>query len=173
MMTQNNDILNGIMGAPVTSRGDDELVPQMRVVTIRYKVYAAIIVVLLVFFFMEWLPKMQSTFTATHSVYDQTQATLQQLVKDKAEAQRDKTYLEEIEATQSTLETCLNEEEATACASLPETWNITYKGKTIKDFSVPLAYLQLNSLYNPKMPVDEKKVLRNLNEYLIRDGIHT
>jgi hypothetical protein len=133
-------------------------------------VYAAIVVVLLVILGMEWLPKMQSTFNAAHAVYQQTQATLQQLVEDKAAAQRNKAYLEEIEASQSLLESCLNEENPATCASLPETWNITYKGKTVKDFSVPLSYLQLNSLYATKMPVDEKKVLRNLNEYLIRDG---
>lgn len=138
--------------------------------TVRYKVYAAIVVVLLVILGMEWLPKMQSTFNAAHAVYQQTQATLQQLVEDKAAAQRNKAYLEEIEASQSLLESCLNEENPATCASLPETWNITYKGKTVKDFSVPLSYLQLNSLYTTKMPVDEKKVLRNLNEYLIRDG---
>ena len=171
-MTQNNDVLTGLMGTSATgATNNEELVSQMRVISVRYKVYAAIILVILAILFLQRLPSMQSTFDATNAVYKQTQSTLQQLAKDKIAAQRDKAYLEEIEATQSILETCLNKEEATACASLPTTWNITYKGKTLKDFSVPLAYLQLNSLYTPKMPIDEKKVLRNLNEYLIRDGI--
>jgi hypothetical protein len=29
----------------------------------------------------------------------------------------------------------------------------------------------VNSLYNEKMPVDEKMVLKNLNEYLIKQDI--
>jgi hypothetical protein len=39
------------------------------------------------------------------------------------------------------------------------------------NYSVPLSYLQTNSLYNEKMPVDEKRVLKNLNEYLIKQDI--
>ncbi|MDR3169543.1 MAG: hypothetical protein LBU27_07520 [Candidatus Peribacteria bacterium] len=89
----------------------------------------------------------------------------------KAEYALDKANLEKIEANQATLETCLNEENSQACTSLPDNWNVEYKGKTIKDFSIPLSYLQLHSLYTEKMPIDEQKVLRNLNEYLIRDGI--
>ena len=39
------------------------------------------------------------------------------------------------------------------------------------DLSIPLSYLQTSSLWNEKMPVDEKRVLRNLNEYLIKQDI--
>jgi hypothetical protein len=39
------------------------------------------------------------------------------------------------------------------------------------DLSIPLSYLQLHSLYNEKMPVDEKVVLKNLNEYLIKQDM--
>ena len=39
------------------------------------------------------------------------------------------------------------------------------------DTKVRLSYLQTNSLYNEKMPVDEKRVLKNLNEYLIKQDI--
>ena len=175
-MTQNNEILERITGqvpSTVSSKpsSEDAFVPQVRVVTVRYKVYSAILLVLLAIFLLEWLPAMQGTFRATRNVYDQTQTQIKQLTLQKSVAQSSKVYLEEIEATQSLLETCLNKEDPTACASLPETWNITYKERMVKDFSIPLSYLQLNSLHTPKMPVDEKKVLRNLNEYLIRDGV--
>jgi hypothetical protein len=189
-MTQNNELLDRIMGNPTPSSSPtsssassnpfdeapivapvDDLLPQTRIVTVRYKVYSAIIVVLLAILFISWLPQMQDTFTATHSVYDQTQQQLQDLAKQKIIAQEDERYLHEIETNQTTLENCLNNEDGEACATLPVARNVEYKGKTIKDFSIPLSYLQLNSLYTPKMPVDEKKVLRNLNEYLIRDGV--
>lgn len=39
------------------------------------------------------------------------------------------------------------------------------------ELDIPLSYLQLHSLYNRKMPVDEKVVLKNLNEYLIKMDI--
>ncbi len=41
----------------------------------------------------------------------------------------------------------------------------------MKGMNIPLSYLLTNSLYNAKMPVDEKKVLKNINEYLVRNGI--
>jgi hypothetical protein len=180
-MTQNNEILERIIGpdsspTPPTATpkplADDILIPQMRIVTVRYKVYAAILLLLLAILFVEWLPKMWDTFRATHTVYTQVQSQLGDLAVAKSNAERNKLYLEEIEATQSTLETCLNNEDSKMCVALPETWNITTcEGKTIKDFSIPLSYLQLHSLSTPKMPIDEKKVLRNLNEYLIRDGV--
>ncbi|MDR2415422.1 MAG: hypothetical protein LBD75_02160 [Candidatus Peribacteria bacterium] len=149
---------------------EEVIISETRIVTARYKVYVVILLLLLVRGRMELRPQIHTKYTSAHSVYNQTTAHLQTLKNEKAVAQRDKVYLEEIEATQATLETCLNREDTTACASLPESWNVTYKGKTLKDFSVPLSYLQLNSLYNPKMPIDEKKVLKNLNEYLIREG---
>jgi hypothetical protein len=189
-MTQNNEILNRIMGtdqpAPqqVTETSslpptgtlspavqDEIVVSETRIVTVRYKVYAAILFLLLMRGRMDLRPKVSMGYSSAHTVYTNTQQQLQTLQNEKAIAQKDKAYLEEIETTQTTLEICLNKEDVDACASLPESWNVTYKGKLIKDFSVPLSYLQLNSLYNPKMPVDEKKVLRNLNEYLIREGL--
>ncbi|MDR0650767.1 MAG: hypothetical protein LBG59_05195 [Candidatus Peribacteria bacterium] len=188
-MTQNNEILDRIMGTthpaspevsetstlPPTSFSSvqkEVIVSETRIITARYKVYVAILFLLLLRGRMDLRPQIQTSYTSAHAVYQQTQQQVLLLQNEKALAQRDKMYLEEIEATQITLETCLNKEDTTACASLPESWDVTYKGKVIKDFSVPLSYLQLNSLYTSKMPVDEKKVLKNLNEYLIReDGL--
>jgi hypothetical protein len=104
-------------------------------------------------------------------VHQSTKQELEAKERKKAEYTKDKTNLEKIEANQTALETCLNEENAQMCTSLPDDWNVEYKGKTIKDLSIPLSYLQLHSLYTEKMPIDEQKVLRNLNEYLIRNGI--
>jgi hypothetical protein len=167
-VTETSSIPPSTTSAPSSS--DEVIISETRIVTARYKVYVAILSLLLLRGWMDFRPQIDQSHTSAHSVYNQTKAQVQTLKNEKAVAQRDKTYLEEIEATQTTLETCLNKEDTTACSALPESWNVTYKGKIIKDFSVPLSYLQLNSLYNPKMPVDEKKVLKNLNEYLIREG---
>ena len=70
---------------------------------------------------------------------------------------------------EETLKSCLNTR--TNCASLPATWK-TGSGEDMHyDLTIPLSYLQLHSLYNKKMPVDEKRVLKNLNEYLIKKDI--
>jgi hypothetical protein len=186
-MTQNNEIMDRILGATTGEQApktapessaplstgtppEEELFSQERIVTVRYKVYSAILVVLFAIGAMELFPAMQSKYAAAHSSYNQTKGEISNLITKKSGYEQDKKYLEQIESNQTTLEKCLNDADATACTSLPETWNVEYKGKTVKDFSVPLSYLQLNSLSTPKMPIDEKKVLRNLNEYLIREG---
>ncbi|MDR2190304.1 MAG: hypothetical protein LBP53_03825 [Candidatus Peribacteria bacterium] len=189
-MTQNNEILNRIMGnatpapqevtetssLPPTTRQavatkEENVIPKTRIITARYKVYAGILFLVLLWGWMDFFPKIHTNYKSAGATYESIKQNIQALQNQKSAAQRDKTYLEEIESHQETLETCLNKEDTSACTSLPESWNVEYQGKTIKDFSVPLSYLQLNSLYAPKMPVDEKKVLRNLNEYLIRNGI--
>jgi hypothetical protein len=55
------------------------------------------------------------------------------------------------------LKKCLNENED--CSTLPESWKKWEWDDATYDFSIPLSYLQLHSLYNKKMPVDEKRVL--------------
>ena len=193
MPTQNNEILDRILGNPsseptetpaspsIAQPGEqsllfvpvqeEELVSQTRVVTVRYKVYSVILLLVGLYLFMTMLPNISAQKAHARNSYNNAKTQYQSAQSTKAAFQRSETFLREIEANQSKLKTCLNKEDGAACSSLPNARNMEHKGKTIKDLSIPLSFLQLNSLYNPKMPVDEKKVLRNLNEYLIRDGI--
>ena len=150
---------------------EEEIFSQERILTVRYKVYIAILAIIAGIGALELFPAMQGKYNSAHSSYDQARLEVANLTAKKASNAQNKVYLEQIESHQATLERCLNDEDTSACTALPESRNVSYKGKTVKDFSVPVSYLQLNSLYTPKMPIDEKKVLRNLNEYLIRDGI--
>jgi hypothetical protein len=65
----------------------------------------------------------------------------------------------------------LNGQNDEQCLALPEGWKQTTEDGVEYNYSVPLSYLQTHSLYSVKMPVDEKKVLKNLNEYLIKEDI--
>ncbi len=188
-MPQSNEIINRIMGrAPIELGGvensestaaqqvkkaplqEEELIPQTRIVTARYKVYAAILLVVIVLLMLEIHPGMKNALASAHNVLNQTKNQLQQLKITEAKYNRDKQLLNEIETNEAVIERCLNYVDTDACDTLPEPWKMEIKGKKVPDLSVPLGYLQLNSLYTPKMPVDEKKVLRNLNEYLIKEG---
>ncbi|MDR0369697.1 MAG: hypothetical protein LBH96_04215 [Candidatus Peribacteria bacterium] len=183
-MTQNNEIMNRILGTPTIEQApekeskvtsvdstDEEIFSQERIVTVRYKVYIAILIVLATIGVLDLFPTIMAKKDAANSAYKQAKSEVVALNAQKTANEMDKSYLQQIESNQATLEQCLNDENATTCASLPDTRNVEYKGKMIPDLSIPLSYLQLNSLYTPKMPIDEKKVLRNLNEYLIREGI--
>lgn len=171
-MTQNNDIISRITGTTTTTAPkEDIIVSETRIVTAKYKVYCLILLLIGLWIFMGLWPDIQKKYDTANSVHQSTKQELEAKERKKAEYTKDKTNLEKIEANQTALETCLNEENAQMCTSLPDDWNVEYKGKTIKDLSIPLSYLQLHSLYTEKMPIDEQKVLRNLNEYLIRNGI--
>ncbi|MDR0282779.1 MAG: hypothetical protein LBI53_05900 [Candidatus Peribacteria bacterium] len=188
-MPQSNEIINRIMGrTPIELGGvensentaaqqvkktplqEEELIPQTRIVTARYKVYAAILLVVIVLLMLEIHPGMKDALASAHNVLSQTKNQLQQLKMTETKYNRDKQFLNEIETNETVIERCLNYVDTDVCDTLPEPWKIELKGKKVPDLSVPLGYLQLNSLYTPKMPVDEKKVLRNLNEYLIKEG---
>ena len=77
-------------------------------------------------------------------------------------------YLFDIVSNEKALKECLNSDRG--CSSLPEWWLSTWNDFKLSSL-VPLSYLQMHSLYNKKMPVDEKAVLKNLNEYLIKQDI--
>ena len=190
-MPQSNEIINRIMGnnpielggvensektssqsakQTMVSGQEEELVSHTRIVTARYKVYAAILLVLIVMIVLEIQPGMRDALKSAHNVLDQTKSQIQLLKGKEAQYNRDNQFLNEIETNETIVERCLNYIDMAACDTLPETWKVELNGKKIPDLSVPLGYLQLNSLFTPKMPVDEKKVLRNLNEYLIKEG---
>ncbi|GHW02514.1 hypothetical protein AGMMS50249_3000 [candidate division SR1 bacterium] len=62
------------------------------------------------------------------------------------------------------LDGCLNKNSFDECNLL---------GLWMKGANIPIAFLAFQSLYSQKMQVNEQKVLKNLNEYLIRDGVST
>ena len=72
-------------------------------------------------------------------------------------------------SNEQALKSCLDNKNK--CSILPESWKEWTEDDANYNLSVPLSYLQVNSLYNEKMPVDEKRVLKNLNEYLIKQDI--
>ena len=156
----------------IKSQKDEDLhLSRIRVVTAKYKVYIVLLFIFIFILIFKSIPNITRTYDAKHNAYNQVNSQLASLRNDIRKAEDDMKYLWEITDNEQNLKTCLNEKKKEVCLKLPETWMIG-EGKGRKyDFSVPLSYLQLHSLYNKKMPVDEKKVLKNLNEYLIKQDI--
>ena len=154
------------------SQKDEEMhISRIRVVTAKYKVYIVLLLIFICMLLLEWIPSMKDAYNAKQSALNQVNSQLAWIRSEVRQAEDDMQYLWEITDSESTLKTCLNERNKDACLSLPENW-MTWEGTGKKyDFSIPLSYLQLHSLYNKKMPIDEKKVLKNLNEYLIKQDI--
>lgn len=111
---------------------------------------------------------------SNRSSFEQVNSKLTRIKDDIEIAKKDMDYLcnkkDGIINNNDTLKDCLND--GTNCSNLPKAWK-TWSWNRLEDYDtkVPLSYLQTNSLYNRKMPVDEKRVLKNLNEYLIKQNI--
>ena len=157
--------------SPKSQKGDDVHMSRIRVVTAKYKVYIVLLLIFICVLLLDYIPDVKSSYQAKQSALNQVNSQLAWIRADIRKAEDDMAYLWDITSNEQNLKTCLNEKDKGTCLKLPEnwaTWEWTWKKY---DFSVPLSYLQLHSLYNKKMPVDEKKVLKNLNEYLIKQDI--
>ena len=154
------------------SQKEEELhISRIRVVTAKYKVYIVLLLIFICILLFNSIPAIKDSYNSKQSTYNQVNSQLLSVQRDIERANADMEYLWEITDNEQNLKTCLNEKSKEVCLKLPETW-MTGEGTGKKyDFSIPLSYLQLHSLYNKKMPVDEKKVLKNLNEYLIKQDI--
>lgn len=147
----------------------------IRVVTAKYKLYIILLLILICLFWLNYNPSMQNTLIINKSAYTQAKNRLKSIETDIQNANNDMQYLcnpeNGIMPNEQTLKDCLNEWED--CENLPEQWKEASEDEEDLryDISIPFSYLQLHSLYNKKMAVDEKLVLKNLNEYLIKQDI--
>ena len=155
------------------SKNKDEDLPisKIRVVTAKYKVYIVLVLIFICVLLFEYIPDIKKSYNWKKDSYSQVQAQLRSVEDEIKKAENNKQYLSEIKDNEESLKTCLNERNRDVCLSLPESWMVWEWDEKQYDFSVPLSYLQVHSLYSNKMPVDEKKVLKNLNEYLIKQDI--
>ena len=144
---------------------------KIRVVTAKYKVLTVLFAIFICILGIYTLPDVQTKYNNTIKTYDEQSAKLNEVHAKITEARKDMNLLTGIVYNEQNLAKCLNDEDAQICSSLPEEWK-TWTWEDIQyDFTIPLSYLQLHSLYNKKLSVDEKKVLKNLNEYLIKEDI--
>lgn len=150
---------------------EDVALSRIRVITAKYKVYLVLLLIFICLLLLEYIPNMQDRYNSRQSSFNQVNSQLVSLESQIRDAQKEEQFLNEILANEDTLKNCLNEEDGEDCSSLPDSWKNTSEDGVDYNYAIPLSYLQLHSLYNAKMPVDEKKVLKNLNEYLIKEDI--
>ena len=160
---------------PATKSNGDKEIPmsRIRVVTAKYKVYIILLVIFICLLLLIYIPNAKDSLKASRSSYQQVNSQLDSLKNDIRLAEEDMVYLCDdtngVVKNEAALGKCLNEK--SNCTSLPESWKTWSWDEMKYDLSIPLSYLQLHSLYNKKMPVDEKRVLKNLNEYLVKQDI--
>lgn len=134
------------------------LITTSRVVSIRYKIYVLVLLVLVGFFGYYYIQPAYDQFVATNTQLTNITADIGNFGTKKMQYDADTKLISVIDKEESQIISCLDYR--IWCAELDP---------TIKNnFGVARSYIQINTLTDPKMFVDEKKILANINEYLIK-----
>jgi len=135
-----------------------------RVLSTRYKVYLLVMLVLLYaivqYVFFPMLDKQQAEQSQLQNVVSQ----LQSFESKRLQYVSDAALIDNIETQQETLLNCINNQ--TACEALDE---------GLRDkIDIAKMFLQLDTILDPVMGIDEKRILASLNDYaLIRTPNNT
>ena len=160
-----------------SAKWEESRLSKIRVVTAKYKLFIVLLLIFICVLLLHLIPNADNARKNSKSQYDLKKQDLQKIESDIRIANNNMDLLTWIIYNESIIKSCLNSSEA--CDSLPEDWHTSVENQewesneniqNIEKYNlrVPLSYLQTHSLYNEKMDVDEKTILRNLNEYLIR-----
>lgn len=144
---------------------------RIRVVTAKYKVLSILLLIFICILGFDLIPNAQSWYDDSVESYNKEDAKLVEINKKVLEASDDIKLLTWIIYNEENLAQCLNKKDSTVCSNLPVNWMVWEDDNREYDLTIPVSYLQLHSLFNKKMAVDEKKVLKNLNEYLIKEDM--
>ena len=177
---ENNEIMQRLLQEdPHSDKKSDNKVSQtyssseipmskIRVVTAKYKLLIVVLLIIIVIFWIVEIPELNKAYDSAKIRHQELQGQLSSINIQIKEAKDNDNFRQEIEDNEQPIIDCIND--TWTCVELPD--NLKRKvWSWDEDYSyaiVPVSYLQVHSLYAPKMAVDEKRILRNLNEYLIK-----
>lgn len=169
MQQQDQQLINNLIQQQQTSsyqqqinlevEGENQLAIT-RVVTAKYKVYVMILLVLGVILGTRFLPTARNAYQNAENQLAQQQQKLLDLENKIVHLKEAKKSRKLTETTQKAIVACFNEQQD--CQALPP--------QIQNNLAAAVAYIQLGSLTSEKMGIDEKKILKNLDQYLIRNN---
>lgn len=169
VVQQNSQVIDRLLGEQQQKKSTDidtlaednqVLITTSRVVSIRYRIYFIVLALVLVIFGNSILLPARDTYQSTHANLADMNLQLSSFETKKMQADADKSFIQKIESQQENIISCLNTR--ANCASIDESLR--------NNFSFARSYIQLNNLTDSKMAVNEKILLANINEYLLRDA---
>lgn len=141
---------------------------KIRVVTAKYKVLIIILLIIIGILWLIRIPELKNIYNSKKDTLNDLKSQLSAINIQIKEAEDNDNFRQEIEENEKSIVECVNNSKT--CVQLSD--NLKEKvWSWERDYSyarIPVSYLQVHSLYTPKMAVDEKRILRNLNEYLIK-----
>lgn len=161
---KNNNIIENILkkSKSYLQVEDEEKVEmwQIRIVSIRYRIYSIIMTILiLIWIFNYALPK-QEVFKSSKQSLESIKAEVKDFWNKQQKLQADIDLSLKIENWEKAILECINDQQ----------WCEQIDPEIKKNFSEAVSYLQANSLTSEKMTVDEKMILKNINEYLTKEN---
>lgn len=169
MLQQDQQLINNLIEQQQTSAYQQQINLEVdtenqlavtRVVTAKYKVYVIILLILGVILGTRFLPEAWSSFLSTQEKLQSQEESILRLDAQIQMLSESKKDWKLTEKSQKQIISCFNDQ--TSCEQLPA--NIQ------SNLSTAVAYLQLGTLASDKMGIDEKKILKNLDQYLIRNN---
>lgn len=168
MPEQNQQLINNLLEQQKTSAYAQQLSVDVsdnqlaitRVVTAKYKVYVIILLILWVLLGTKYLPNAYAYYQSVQATYQSKQTELQSLKGKIEQLTQDRLQLLNLNKYADQIVVCVNEKRD--CSTLPESLK--------SDFWTVVSYLQMGNLGSEKMKIDEKKILKNLDQYLIKNN---
>ena len=167
---QNSQIIDRLLGEQQEKKSTEidkfaedsqVLITTSRVVSIRYRIYFIVLLLILVIFGNNILLPAWDNFQSTQTEVSDINFQISNFATIKLKSEADQKLITKIEAQQSNIIACLNTR--TNCSVIDPALRT--------NFSFARSYIQLNNLTDPKMFVNEKILLANINEYLLRDPV--
>ncbi|MFZ2150823.1 MAG: hypothetical protein WAZ12_04130 [Candidatus Absconditicoccaceae bacterium] len=133
-------------------------VGEIRIVSIRYRLYSIILIILIIIGLFNYVLPKQESYQSSKQTLESLRTEVNNYSIKQKELQIDIDLSQKIENGEEKILACINNEKG--CEQLdPQIKN---------NFSEAVSYLQANSLSSIKMSVDEKMILKNINEYLTK-----
>lgn len=167
---QNSQIIDRLLGEQQQKKSveidkfaedNQVLITTSRVVSIRYRIYFIVLLLVLVIFGNNILLPARDKYQSIQTEVSDINLQISSFETRKLQSDADQKLITKIETQQSNIIACLNTR--TNCSAIDPALRT--------NFSFARSYIQLNNLTDPKMFVNEKILLANINEYLLRDPL--
>lgn len=169
MPVSNNDIINRLIENQKQSdlvedvnenlEQNSEVINKSRIASLKYKLYLFLVVVWVYVMVINFVLPARDKYGSTKDSLRWLQTKIAEFDARKKALEKDRDFIKNILSNTGLIVSCLNENE----------WCNQINSGLRTDFSIVRSYLQIGDLSSKKMVVNEKLILANIDEYLIRN----
>jgi sulfur relay (sulfurtransferase) DsrC/TusE family protein len=142
---------------------DETQVWEIRIISIRYRLYSIILIVLIIVWIFNYILPKQESYQNSNNTLQWLRTEVDKFSTKQKELQVDVDLSNKIENWEEKILACINNQQ----------WCDQLDPQIKNNFSEVTSYLQANSLSSTKMSVDEKMILKNINEYLTKEDFNS